>query len=206
MAAAQNTPPPLAPLPKIAKEAAETASAAPNDVVASAVEAAARLGDEVVLGRYHVALERMNPDWKERVAKRMGGMEKLEQQLSSVPAQMVQQGTSMISFKPQGQPSSFEVGPGKKISMVNGEQVESLIFSKWLVLIPTATKYRIIRQGNTKPLIIDSIGFQAAVSEKGKNDWSFIDGSSLSVSDLRSLFATLPADLKLPPIEKRESR
>jgi hypothetical protein len=206
--AAQDAPPPLAPLPKISKEGIPSApvSAAPADVVSSAVAAVASLGDEVVMGRYQVAVERMNPLWKERVANRMGGMKKLEEQLSGVAQQMVQQGISMISFKPQGQPRSFEVGPGKKVEKVNGVDVESLIFTKWLVLVPTATKFRIIRKGETKPLVIDSIGFQVAISDKGRNEWTFIDGSGLTVNELRGLFGTLPQDLQLPPLERRESR
>jgi hypothetical protein len=200
--------PPLAPLPKISTQADTPAisSVAPADVVASAVVAVASLGDEVVLGRYQVAVERMNPLWKERTANRMGGMKELEKQLAGVAKQMVQQGISMISFKPQGAPRSFEVGPGKKVEKVNGEEVESLVFTKWLVMIPTVTKFRIIRQGETKPMVIESVGFQVAISDKGKNDWTFIDGSGLTVNDLRGMFITLPLDLQLPPLEKRESR
>ena len=220
--------PPLAPLPKIpwnadspeAPDAAAPAdmpppelvptpppaAAAPPDVVASAVAAVARLGDEVVMGRYQVAVERMNPLWKERTAKRLGGMKELERQLAGVAKQMVQQGISMISFKPQGQPRSYEVGPGKKVDIVGGEEVESLIFTQWMVLIPTVTTFRVILQGDTKPRVIESIGFQVAVSDKGKNDWSFIDGSGLTVNDLRGLYATLPQDLQFPPLEKREVR
>jgi hypothetical protein len=205
---AQGGPPPLAPLPKISPEEipAAAVSAAPADVVASAVAAVASLGDEVVMGRYQVAVERMNPLWKERAANRIGGMNKLEEQLAGVARQMVQQGISMISFKPQGQPRSYEVGPGKKLEKVNGVEIENLIFTKWLVLVPTATKFRIIRKGETKPLVIDSIGFQIAISDKGSNDWTFIDGSGLTVNELRGLFGTLPQDLQLPPLEKRESR
>lgn len=193
--------PPPAPAPQ-----QPLASAAPPDVVASAVAAVARLGDEVVMGRYQVAVERMNPMWKERTAKRLGGMLELERQLAGVAKQMVQQGISMISFKPQGQPRSYEVGPGKKVDVVAGEEVESLIFTKWMVLIPTATTFRVIFPGEPKPRVIESIGFQVAVAEKGKNDWTFIDGSGLTVNDLRGLFPTLPQDLQLPPLEKRESR
>lgn len=206
-ASAQNAPP-LAPLPRVSPQDAAPApvAAAPAEVVASAVAAVASLGDEVVLGRYQVAVERMNPVWKERTASRAGGMNKLEEQLAGVARQMVQQGISMISFKPQGQPRSYEVGPGKKVDIVKGEEVETLIFTKWLVLVPTATKFRIIRQGESKPLVIESIGFQVAVSDKGRNDWTFIDGSGLTVNDLRSMFVTLPQDLQLPPLEKHESR
>ncbi len=214
--------PPLAPLPKIpdvespagggeipppaSEPVTPFAAAAPPDVVASAVAAVGRLGDEVVMGRFQVAVERMNPMWKERTAKRLGGMAELERQLAGVAKQMVQQGISMISFKPQGQPRSYEVGPGRKVDVVAGEEVESLIFTKWMVLIPTVTTFRVILDGETKPRLIESTGFQVAVSEKGKNDWSFIDGSGLTVNDLRGLFATLPQDLQLPPVAKRETR
>ena len=45
-----------------------------------------------------------------------------------------------------------------------------------------------------------------AVCDKGTNDWTFIDGAGLKVADLRGLFITLPQDLQLPPVEKREAR
>jgi hypothetical protein len=73
-------------------------------------------------------------------------------------------------------------------------------------MVPTATKFRIVRPGDPKPLVIESIGYQVAISDKGKNNWTFIDGSGLSVNDLRGLYVNLPADLQLPPLEKRESR
>lgn len=184
---------------------AET-SIAPPEVEAAAVAAVNQLGDEVVRGRYQVAVERMNPLWKERTAARVGGMEALEKQLSGVAQQMVQQGISMISFSSQGAPRSFEVWPGKKVEKVDGVDQEVLIYTKWLVLVPTVTKFRVIRPGDPKPLVIESTGFQVAVSDKGKNDWTFIDGSGLSVNDLRRLYINLPQDLELPPLGKREAR
>lgn len=200
---------PLAPLPPLGTEEAtkeKNLLSAPPEVEAAAVAAVAKLGEEVVLGRYQVAIERMNPFWKKRAAERMGGMQELDKQLAGVAKQMVQQGISMISFKPKGQPQSFEVSPGKKVEKVAGQEVESLIFTKWLVLVPTVTQFRIIRQGEVKPLVIDSTGFQVAIADKGTNDWTFIDGAGVSVSDLRNLFGTLPMNLVLPPLEKHESR
>lgn len=196
-------------MPKAADVGASSTQAAPADVVASAVSAVGRLGDEVVLGKYQVAIERMNPKWKERVANRMGGMDVLEKQLSGVARQMVQQGVSMISFRPQGLPRSFEVSPGKKEETVNGQVVENLIFKQWLVLVPTSTKFRIMQKIEGQPpkaYMIESIGFQAAICDKGENEWTFIDGSGLSVNELRGLFGTLPQDLQLPPVEKKEIR
>jgi hypothetical protein len=176
------------------------------EVVAAAVDAVAKLGDEVVLGRYKVAVDRMNPLWKERAAKRMGGMDSLEKQLEGVAAQMVQQGISMISFKPQGQPRTYQVSPGKKVVKENGVDVEKLVYTKWMVLVPTVTTFRILREGNPKPLVIESTGYQVAICDKGKNDWTFIDGAGLTTNDLRSLFITLPQDMELPPVGKREVR
>ena len=187
-------------------EAEVIAEPVPPEVVASAVAAVAKLGDEVVLGRYQAAVDRMNPMWKDRAAKRMGGMAALEKQLDGVAAQMVQQGISMISFKPQGQPRPYEVSPGKKVVREQGADVEKLVYTKWLVLVPTITKFRMIREGIPKPLVIESISYQVAISDKGKNDWTFIDGSGLKPADLRGIFITLPQDLELPPVEKREVR
>jgi hypothetical protein len=178
----------------------------PPAVVTSAVAAVSKLGDEVVLGRYQAAIERMNPVWKERTAARAGGMAALEKKLAGVAAQMVQQGISMISFKPQGQPRTHEVSPGTKVIKENGKDVERLVFTKWLVLVPTVTTFRIMRQGEPKPLVIESTGYQVAISDKGKSDWTFIDGAGLTPADLRGIFITLPQDMELPPVGKREVR
>ena len=181
------------------------ARTAPADVVESAVVAVRDLGEEVVLGRYHVAIERMNPMWKDRAARRAGGMDVLEEQLQGVARQMVRQGVSVISSRPQGPPRVFEVWPGRQTRTVEGETVEEMIYTKWLIFVPTITTYRIMMEGEPRPVVIESTGFQIAVSDKQPLDWSFIDGSSVTVNDLRSMFRTLPQDLELPPIERREA-
>ena len=178
----------------------------PPEVVASAVKAVADLGREVVLGRYQVAIERMYPQWKERAAKRMGGMEKLEIQLDGVAKQMLQQGISITDFTPAGKPRAYGVFPGKTVEVIDGEEVEKPRYTKWLVLVPTVTKFRAMLKGDPVAVNIESTGFQVAICEKGKDDWTFIDGSGVTVNDLRSLFITLPQDLELPPLEKRQSR
>jgi hypothetical protein len=200
---------PAAPPPAELAEGEVMAEPVPPEVAASAVAAVAKLGDEVVLGRYQAAVERMNPLWKERTAKRMGGMDALEKQLAGVAAQMVQQGVSMISFKPQGQPRVYQVSPGKKVFKEGGKNIEKLVYTKWLVTVPTATKFRIMRKVDgqvPQQHIIESISYQVAVSDKGKNDWTFIDGAGLKPADLRSLFITLPQNMELPAVEKREVR
>jgi hypothetical protein len=98
------------------------------------------------------------------------------------------------------------VSPGTKVIKENGKDVERLVFTKWLVLVPTVTTFRIMRQGEPKPLVIESTGYQVAISDKGKSDWTFIDGAGLTPADLRGIFITLPQDMELPPVGKREVR
>lgn len=187
-------------------EAEVTAEPMPPEVLASAVAAVGKLGDEVVLGHYKVAVDRMNPQWKERTAKRMGGKDVLEKQLAGVAAQMVQQGISMIYCKPVGKPLSYEVGPDKRVVKENGVDVEKLMYGKWLVLVPTETRFRIFPQGAKSAMVISSTSFQVAICDKGKTDWTFIDGANLNVGDLRGLFSTLPKNMELPPVKKHEVR
>ncbi len=179
---------------------------APPDVVAAAVAAVEKLGGEVSRGNYAVAIERMNPLWKDRLAKQTpGGMAEIKKQIEGAALRMTQEGVSIISSVPLGTPRSFEVGPGKKVEKANGEEVEILIYTKWLVFVPTLTKYRYILKGDPKPMVIEKVGYQVAVSDKGKNDWTFIDGSGLTLNTLRRLYVTLPKDLDLPPIEERKA-
>jgi hypothetical protein len=174
------------------------------EVLASAVKAVGDLGKEVVMGRYQVAVDLMYPQWKERTAKRMGGMEKIQEQLDGVAKQMLQQGISITDFQPEGQARAYEVHSGKKVEVIDGKEIEKLRYTKWMVLVPTVTKFRALIKGDPIAVIIESKSFQVAISDKGKDDWTFIDGSAVSVSDLRSLFVNLPQHLELPPLEKRQ--
>jgi len=198
--------PPTVPVTTPASEGEVATEPVPPEVTASAVSAVAKLGDEVVLGHYQVAVDRMYPQWKERAAQSMGGMEALNQRLAGVTTQMVQQGISMISFKPQGQPRVYEVSPGGKTVRLSGVDVQKLVYTKWLVLVPTSTRFRIFPKDKPKAVIIDSTSYQVAVSDKAKIDWTFIDGAGLNIADLRGMFSTLPKDMELPPVEKHESR
>ncbi len=181
----------------------ETAS---PQVIASAVKAVEELGKEVVIGKYSAAVDKMYPQWKERAAERLGGMEKLNAQLANVSRQMLEQGISITDFRPQGEPKAIEVGLGRTITENGGQSVERLRFTKWMVLVPTVTKFRAMLEDDPNPVVIESFGFQVAIADKGQENWTFIDGSSVSINDLRSLFVNLPVDLELPRVEKRQVR
>ncbi len=198
--------PPVPASPVVEEEAMVHEDPVPPEVPASAVAAVSRLGEEVVLGRYQVAIERMNPQWMERAAHTLGSREELMRKIEGVSAEMVRQGISMISFKPQGQPLVYQVSPGHRVQDAGGR---TFGYTKWLVLVPTSTRFRILSRvqgGPPQSVTIEKTGFQAAISDKGVNDWTFIDGAGLKVADLRGLFPTLPRDMKLPPVEEKVIR
>jgi hypothetical protein len=171
------------------------------EVALSAVAAVRLLGAEVVKGNFRIAYDRMYPQWKERTARQFGGMDRLEAKMVAASQELTRQGVSIVSFQPAGEPKVFEVWPGKKLRNEGGQAKEIFVYTKWLVIIPTATRFNIIQ--NHQNQVIESRGYQVAISDKGTNDWTFIDGASLTVPELRSLFLTLPEDFKLPEIERR---
>lgn len=198
-----------APSPPASQEAVVPEDPVTPEIAASAVAAVNRLGEEVVLGRYQVTLDRMNPEWKKRAAQLGGGMQALERKIESVPAQMVKLGISMLSFKPQGEPIVYQVDAGNRMRTQDGVTVKDYGYKKWLVLVPTATRFRVLQRSPGAPprtLTIEKTGFQAAISEKDRLDWTFIDGSGLTAGDLRGIFPTLPLDMKLPAISEKEIR
>ncbi len=180
---------------------ASAQTTAPLEVVNSAIAAVNDLGRQVVLGKMKTSLDRMYPQWKERMSRKLGGEEKLAKQFDEAVAEMVRQGTSMISFKTHGFPKVYEVFPGKKVELVDGKQVETLINTKWLLLIPTEVRYRVVQKQES--FVIESKGFQVAIADKEKLEWTFIDGAGLTVQDMRSLFISLPADMELPEFQRR---
>lgn len=192
-----------------AGEAVAFAEPVPPAVPAAAVAAVTRLGQQVVQGRYQVALERMNPQWKDRTCRRIGGMAKLEQQLAEAADQMVRQGITMLSFQPAGTPIVHQVAPARRTIDRNGVKVEQFAHTKWLVFVPTVTRFRVLHTEPgqaAKPITIESSSYQVAICDKDSDDWTFIDGAGLTRGELRSLFITLPKDIQLPPVGKREVR
>lgn len=180
---------------------AKAQATAPLEVVNSAINSVNDLGRQVVLGKMKTSLERMYPPWKDRLSRRMGGDAALEKQFDDALAEMMKQGTSMVSFKTYGFPRVYEVFPGKKVEIIDGKEVETLTNTKWMLLIPTEVRYRVMQKQEV--IIIESKGYQVAIADKDKLHWTFIDGARLTVQDLRSLFISLPKDMELPQFERR---
>lgn len=186
--------------------------APPPEVAASAQAAVQELGKQVVLGNHLVAVEKMYPHWKDTLAKQDGGIQKLEAKVAEISKMMREQGIQVISFRPDPavKISAYEVTPGKQVVQENGKPVEKMIFKRWLLIVPTISEYRVTRpaQQGAPPRIevITTNGFQVAISDKGQNNWTFIDGAGARVSDLRRLFMTLPENMQLPEIQRQAGK
>ncbi len=183
--------------------------AAPAEVIASAKAAVTQLGQNVTRGEFRAAIDRMNPQWRRRLAGRTpGGEAELLRRVDETAKAMARQGVSVVScVVGEGPCQAFEVGVGKeRVPNAQGEMVEVQVHTQWLVLVPVVTRYRQVVLDNPKaaPVIVEKTGFQVAVADKGKDNWTFIDGSGLTVSELRREFINLPQDLRLPPVKSRE--
>jgi hypothetical protein len=171
--------------------------AAAKESVQGAVQA---LGNQVLQSNFAYAIERMYPRWRIRQAKRLGSEQKLLETFNNAGAQMQEMGITIDSFSALDPGVAYHVHPKMKDGVERIESSDDLLYEV-LVVVPTRMKMSFMLEGQAKRSFMRE-SFQIAVSVDGQNDWSFIDGATIRVVDLRSLFPLLPQDLKLP--EKRD--
>ena len=185
-----------------------------DPVIADSAQAAVqRLGLEMMKDNFQYGIDNMYPRWKRRLAKRMGGMDKLDAALAKSTQQQMKMRMKVVGYK-AGRPTAFfSVWRAKKIDPNTGKPLidatgRETIVSHWLAVVPTTVRVRIPdpQQGG-KIREIEESSYTTVVSEKGSNKWHFMTTMKPTVQDLRSLFPSLPADekaLNLPPSKARE--
>jgi hypothetical protein len=165
----------------------------PPEVLVRAQKAVQDLGLEVRKGNYSFVVETMYGPWKSKEVRRSGGEGAFAKSvLVDIPRKMREQGIQITQFTAGRPTSAFEVRPVMKVIKDGdvGAMKEVSHYREWLVFVPTTRRCRISQAG--KVTFVESTGYQAAVVTKGKNDWTFINGSGLSVDQLRGLFSSLP--------------
>lgn len=177
----------------------------PHDVLKSAKMATQGLADRVVRGEYQVIVDRMYPALKKKEARKMGGMDQFEQKtiqkLKNLPA-----GVRLVTMKALQPYSAFEVNFGLEERIVNGKKHKIGIYRDWMVFVPTQSIISVTDTGVTPAKIyqIRNDSFQVAISRKGTNQWTFMDGGQVRAFQLRKFFPYLPAkdkDLGLPQVK-----
>lgn len=162
----------------------------------AAQQAVQLLGNEVLKGNFAYAVSKMYPRWKVRQAKRLGDEQKLLDQFNKAGAQMQEAGIDITGFSAQKPLVFYRVWPvrvDKSKAVGSGGALNYHL----LALVPTKMTMRFLLEGKPPRTFIRT-SFQVAISEEGTNDWTFIDGSTIKRTDLRSMFPLLPADLVLP--------
>lgn len=168
-----------------------------NAEVSQSVRAATqRLGNEVLQSNFRYAIDHMYPRWKNSQAKRLGSEAKLLAAFNSAGAKMQEAGVTLDSFLALEPTGAYRVHPKLKPGVSDVNSSSDLDY-QILVLIPTQMKISFYVEGHPKRSFMRN-SYQVALSQEGSNEWSFIDGSTIRFTDLRSLFPLLPSDLELP--------
>lgn len=182
-------------------------------VAVSAQAAVQKLGQEMMKGNFEYGQQRMYPRWKRRLAKRYGGMQKLEDALTAAAQQKIKMRLAVVAFKAARPTSFFSVWRTPKYDLLTKEPIKDasgkvVIVEHWLAIVPTTTRVKIpdMEQGG-RIRTLEEQSYSIVVSEKGTNDWYFMTGLKPTIQDLRGMFPTLPPnekELGLPPSSARE--
>lgn len=166
--------------------------AVPGSVIAEAVAAVQQVGNEALQENYEEVIAKIYPRYRKRAVKQLGGEAALVAQMRKMISDLKQGGITILSFKAEPAIQGFEIPE----------------FGQWLVFVPTT---RVIRRIDTQTGQVkkgELTDYQVALRDKAEgSEWSFINGSTLKVSELRALFPSLPRDedeLALPPTGFRD--
>lgn len=162
----------------------------------SVQKAVQTLGNEVLKSNFRFAVENMYPRWKLRQAKRLGSETKLLASFNKAGVQMQEAGITIDSFIARQPTTAYKVHP-KMIQGSKEIRSSSDLHYELLVFVPTQMKMSFMLQNQPKRSFIRQ-SFQIAVAKEGSTNWTFIDGATIQVRDLRSMFPLLPQDLVLP--------
>lgn len=170
-------------------------------VKTSVQQSVQKLGNEVLKSNFSYAVTKMYPRWKNRQAKRLGSEKKLLESFHNAGDQLQEAGITVDTFKAEAPTVFYRVHPILKDELRKKGQLQAHKTSdvEWetLALVPTKLKMSFMLEGQPKVSYLRE-SFQVAICKEGTNEWSFIDGATLRVSDLRSMFPLLPRTLKLP--------
>jgi hypothetical protein len=162
----------------------------------SVQESVQKMGNEVLKSNFRFAVDKMYPRWKNRQAKRLGSEVKLLAAFNNAGVQMQEAGITLDSFVADPALKAYKVHPKMKAGRSEIRSSEDVTY-ELLVFVPTKMKMTFLLENQPKRSFLRE-SFQIAIAKDGSNDWTFLDGATISVKDLRSLFPLLPHNLVLP--------
>lgn len=169
----------------------------PAEVVNDAREAVKVLCTEILRKNYNYGFETLYPRTKKTLSLAVGGEEELKKVFDNVPKTMKEQGIDIIDIKVGEASKSFRVRAAHLL-----DSSKPPVFTEYMVIIPTTKTLRVIDSSTGLIKRANSFGYQIAVRHIDGETWTFIDGSRLSLRQLRDLFPHLPEDVKKLGIPK----
>ena len=186
----------------------------PLEVMERARMATQVLMNETVRGNFKVVVDRMHPGFVEAIARPFGGPAKFKADMLKMMNQMGGNGIAIQAGITQAPDVAFEVDwgaqdvweNGQPLLDANGKPKQEFAYRQWMVYVPTVMDV-FIKSENGELEKWRKTGFQIAISPKRIEDWTFIDGSTVTPIQLRKVFPFLPKDagkLKFPEVGRQK--
>ena len=155
--------------------------AVPAEVLADAVKATQEVGDQTLKGDFDGVVKKLYPRYRHRAAKRLGSNEALTAHMRNLVDEFAASGMTVTKFEAEPAIHGFDIPE----------------FKEWLVFVPCKRTIRRIDPATGLTQWAEIRDYQVAIRKKELgSSWSFINGSRLKISELRTFFPSLPNDIE----------
>ncbi len=163
----------------------------------SAKLATEKLADEILKDNIDYAILNIYPRWKAHLASRVGGQQQLILKAREAVKQMRDSKTEIVDIKVGTPTDIYYVHVRQKKGLAKVVYPFDYNFQK-LVIVPLSkhVKFGKTNPETGKPYQAIQNSYQLAVYDEVAQTWSFIDGSGITVNDIRNLFPTIPLTIK----------
>lgn len=189
----------------------------PMEVKERAQAAVQEVVNKTVRGDFKAALDSMNPEFLKMMARPFGGPKRLKAQYLRQMQAMGKNGVTFQAAITRRADSAFEVDYGFEDLLVDGQKVmgpdgkpkQVARYRKWMVFVPTVKDFQYLDK-STNPAKLRRFrkwDFEIAISPKGQEKWTFVNGNGMNALQLRKVFKFLPKndkDYQFPEVKNEE--
>lgn len=173
--------------------------------------------NETIRGDFKAALDSMNPEFLNMIARPFGGPKRLKAQYLKQMKEMGANGVTFQAAITRRADSAFEVDYGFEDLLVDGQKVigpdgkpkQVARYRKWMVFVPTVKDFQYLDKAKNPAELrrFRKWDFEIAISPKGQENWTFVNGNGMNALQLRKVFKFLPKedkDYQFPEIKNEE--
>lgn len=189
----------------------------PMDVKERAQAAVQVVVNQTIRGDFKAALDSMNPEFLNMIARPFGGPKRLKAQYLKQMKEMGANGVTFQAAITRRADSAFEVDYGFEDLLVDGQKVigpdgkpkQVARYRKWMVFVPTVKDFQYLDKAKNPAELrrFRKWDFEIAISPKGQENWTFVNGNGMNALQLRKVFKFLPKedkDYQFPEIKNEE--